>query len=136
MCRASRSEAKLGTAVTVVTVTAVAMAVGRPVLYATETVLGVALIAAAAVAGVAVLAAAAFIVIRLHRSQAHALRALPVSRALAARRPAPAIPAQRRLAIEAPRPSAVDALGLGELGGKAGATASTGTAHAENISRS
>jgi hypothetical protein len=136
MCRASRSDTNLRTAVTVVTVAAVAVAVGRPVLHAGETVLGVVLIAAAAAAGVAVLAAVAFIVIRLHRSQAHALRALPVSRALAAGRPAAAIPAQRLLAIDAPRPSAAAALGLDELEKEAGATTSSGTAHAENILRS
>lgn len=136
MCRASRSDTNLRTAVTVVTVAAVAVAVGRPVLHAGETVLGVVLIAAAAAAGVAVLAAVAFVVIRLHRSQANALRALPVSRALAAGRPAAAIPAQRLLAIDAPRPSAAAALGLDALEKEAGATTSSGTAHAENILRS
>jgi hypothetical protein len=135
MCRPSRSDANLRTAVTVVTVAAVAVAAGRPALHVGETVLGVALIAAAAAAGVAVLAAVAFIVVRLHRSQAHALRALPVSRALAASRPAAAIPARRMLAINAPRPSAAAALGLDEQGRGAGATTSSGMAHAENTSR-
>src|ERR1019366_8142615 len=105
MCRPSRSGSPdLGAAVTVVAVTAVAVAVARPVLHAAETVLEVALIAVAAVA---------FIVIHSHRRQARALRATP-SHALPAGRPVPAIPAPRVLAIEGPRQAAAEPLCLDE----------------------
>jgi hypothetical protein len=114
MCPPARSDSHLGAAVTVVAVAAVAAAIARPVLHAAVTILEVALITAAVAAGMAALAAVAFIVIRVHRQQGRALTALPSSRALAARPPVAAIPAPRRLAIEAPRQSATDALGLAE----------------------
>ena len=110
----ARSNSHLGAAVAVVAVAAVAEVIVRPVLHAAVTVLEVALITAAVAAGVAALAAVAFIVIRVHRRQARTLTGLSSSRALAAGQPAAAIPAPRLLAIEAPRPSATDALGLEE----------------------
>lgn len=115
MCRPSRSDVDLTKAVTVVAVAAIVVAVARPVLHAAVTVLEVLLVTAAAAAGLAAMAAVAFFVIRVHRSQARALAILPVSQARAARQPAAAVPAPRRLAIEAPRQSAADVLGLNEL---------------------
>lgn len=114
MCRPARSDSHLGAAVTVVAVATVAAAIARPVLHAAETALHIVLVAAAIAAGVAALAGVAFIVIRLHRRQAWAMTALPSSRVLSAGQPVAAIPAPRLLAIEAPRQSAAEALGLEE----------------------
>lgn len=99
----------------VVVVAAVVVVVARLVLRAAEAALEVLLITAAAAAGLAAMAAVAYFVIRVHRIQSRALQALPVSLALAARKPAPAIPASQQLAIEAPRQSADEAPGLDEL---------------------
>lgn len=108
----ARSNSHLGAAVTVVAVAAVAEVIVRPVLHAAVTALEVALITAAVAAGVAASAAVAVIVIRVHRRRARALTRLSLSTALAAGQPAAAIPAPRLLAIEAPRPSATDAIRL------------------------
>jgi hypothetical protein len=115
MCRPARSDVNLTSAMTVVAVAAVVVAVARPVLHAAVTVLQVLLVTAAVAAGLAAMAAVAFFVMRVHRSQARALATLPVSRALAARQPAAAMPAPQPLAIEAPRQSAADVLGLNKL---------------------
>jgi len=114
MCRPSSKDVGLGKAVAVVLVVAVAAAIAKPALHVAETVLQVVLITAAVAAGVAAMAAVAVFVIRVHRRQSHALQALPVARAVAARQPAPAIPAAQRLAIEPPQQSAAEALGLEE----------------------